>query len=123
MNILMFRIKREVSVTRLTLLMEGMIVCIAHLIVHCALLSIKSSNLRFVNEAKAAFAEPPRPTDASRKELLSHHQIYAPIRSEVAIKLPIKVTISLLLKLVISSGTSQIVAPIFLAMEIASFAF
>ena len=39
------------------------------------------------------------------------------------IKLPMNVTISRLRMLVISSGTSQIVAPIFLAMEMASLAF
>ena len=47
---------------------------------------------------------------------------YAPRCSAVAIKLPMKVTMSRVLRLVMSSGTSQMVAPIFRAIEMASFA-
>ena len=64
--------------------------------------------------SSAASTEPPTHS-------LSH--VHAPILSAVAIKDPINVTINLLLKLVMSSGTSQIVAPIFLAILIANFAF
>jgi hypothetical protein len=46
-----------------------------------------------------------------------------PIRSYVAIKLPMKVVIKRLRTAQISSGTSQIVAPIFLAMLMANLAF
>lgn len=55
-------------------------------------------------------------------QLLAGFSLYNPILSPVTIKLPIKVTINLVLKLTISSGTSQIVAPIFLAIDIASLA-
>lgn len=48
--------------------------------------------------------------------------LYTPIFSDVAIKLPIKVVINLLLTEQISSGTNQIVAPIFLAILIANLA-
>ena len=46
-----------------------------------------------------------------------------PILSAQLIKLPTKLNTSLLLTAQISSGTNQIVAPIFLAIEIPSFAF